>query len=76
MTIENDPSSPSHYRAGEIEVIDVIRDALDTDQFRGYCQGNIIKYILRANHHRQPTVEHLRKARDYLNWWIDEEVQS
>lgn len=75
MNIDNDPTSPNHYRAGEIEVIDVIRDALDTDQFRGYCQGNIIKYILRANHHRQPTVEHLRKARVYLDWWIESEVQ-
>ena len=66
---------PAHYTQGTIEVIDVIRDAMTGEQFKAYCQGNVIKYVLRANHHQQPTVEHLRKARDYLNWWIDEEVQ-
>lgn len=66
---------PEHYTQGNIEVIEVIRDTLDSEQFKGYCKGNVLKYVMRANHHRQPTVEHLRKARDYLNWWIDEEVQ-
>lgn len=66
---------PAHYTQGNIEVIEVIRDTLDSEQFKAYCQGNVLKYVMRANHHQQPTVEHLRKARDYLNWWIDEEVQ-
>ncbi len=44
-------SHPSHYTAGEIEVIDIIDDAVQgADPFEAVCQANIIKYILRYRH--------------------------
>ena len=30
---------PAHYTQGNIEVIEVIRDTLDSEQFKAYCQG-------------------------------------
>lgn len=42
-------NSPAHYRKGGIECIDAIRAALTPEEFRGFCKGNAIKYLFRAN---------------------------
>jgi hypothetical protein len=41
---------PPHYRQGGIECIDAIRAALTEEEFRGYCKGNVFKYLWRMNH--------------------------
>lgn len=71
---EYDAANPHHYKLGDMEAIDVIKESMTPEAWKGYCKGNILKYVLRANQHRQPTVEHLRKARKYLDWWIEGEV--
>lgn len=71
---EYDAANPHHYKLGDMEAIDVIKELMTPEAWKGYCKGNILKYVLRANQHRQPTVEHLRKARKYLDWWIEGEV--
>ena len=48
--------NPKHYMVGGYEAIDVIKAKLSPEEFRGYCKGNILKYIMRANykgHHDQ-----------------------
>ena len=69
-------NSPSHYQmAGlNIEVIDVIRSVLGDEKFEGYCRGNVIKYILRAD--KKNEIEDLKKARVYLNWEIESKEKS
>lgn len=69
-------NSPSHYQmAGlSIEVIDVIRSVLGDEKFEGYCRGNVIKYILRAD--KKNEIEDLKKARVYLNWEIESKEKS
>ena len=57
---------PSHYNSGNIEVIDVI---CDQGFGEGFCLGNTIKYILRANH-KENCIEDLKKAQWYLDYWI------
>lgn len=57
---------PPHYNAGEIEVIDFIRDQLGPEGFAAYCRGNAMKYLARFPHKGKP-VEDLKKA----NWYID-----
>lgn len=42
-----DPINPDHYRQGDIECIDAIEAALTPEEFRGYCKGNVIKYVWR-----------------------------
>ena len=38
---------PEHYRQGGIECIDAIEAALTPEEFRGYCKGNVLKYVWR-----------------------------
>lgn len=60
---------PKHYQLGDgLEAIDVIRATLG-DGFTAYCRGNILKYLLRAEH--KGGVEDLEKAAVYLGWEIE-----
>lgn len=58
-------NNPAHYKQGDIECIDAIRSALTPEEFRGYCKGNIIKYIWREKHKGQD--ESVQKAMWYAN---------
>ena len=40
-------NSPPHYTAGGIETIDYIRAKLSSEGYRGYLQGNLLKYASR-----------------------------
>lgn len=62
---------PSHYMLEglDIEAIDVIRSVLG-DGFAAYCRGNVLKYLIRADH-KGRRVEDLRKAAKYIEWEIE-----
>lgn len=60
---------PSHYADKNIEVIDYIRDTLETNEFTGYCEGNVLKYVSRWR--KKGGVEDLKKAQVYLGWMIE-----
>lgn len=55
---------PPHYTHGKIEPIDVIRD-----WGLGFCLGNTVKYIARAEH-KGSKLQDLEKAR----WYLDREI--
>jgi hypothetical protein len=57
---------PPHYKVGGIEAIDYIQAKLTAEEFAGFCKGNALKYISRANHKKDAT-EDLRKAIWYLD---------
>jgi hypothetical protein len=57
-------NSPEHYR-GQIECIDAIQAALTPEEFRGFCKGNVIKYIFRER--RKGGNESLKKGQWYIN---------
>ena len=57
-------NSPSHYTSGSVECIDAIRAALTPEEFRGFCKGNVIKYVWRERH--KGCAESLQKAAWYL----------
>ena len=40
-------NSPPHYTSGGIECIDYIRAKLSSEGYRGYLQGNLLKYASR-----------------------------
>ena len=61
---------PSHYTAGGIEVIDFIVAKLTGEEFSGFCKGNVLKYVSRANH--KNGLEDLRKAKWYVDRLIEE----
>ena len=57
---------PSHYNSGQIEAIDIIKDA---GMIEGFCLGNALKYILRARL-KGTFTEDLKKARWYIDYMI------
>lgn len=65
---------PNHYTFGDIEVIDYIRDKLTPEEFQGYCEGNVLKYVSRWRH--KGGVEDLRKAEVYLKWMIESAMKE
>lgn len=60
---------PAHYTTGGMEVIDILRAKMSPEEFRGFCKGNIIKYILRAEH--KDGAQAYRKAGAYCAYLID-----
>ena len=68
MTEETDNINPSHYKQGEIEVIDFI-----IDQKMDYLAASAMKYLCRYNHkHKgEGQIEDLRKARRFIEKLID-----
>ena len=56
---------PSHYTTGKYEVIDILEDKLSPEEFKGFLKGNILKYILRAEH--KNGMEDYEKSLWYLN---------
>ena len=69
--VSHDPvNSPSHYTAGGIEVIEILKAKLTKDEYRGYLLGNILKYTMRHRHKNGH--EDLRKAEWYLKRLIGE----
>lgn len=57
-------NQPDHYCQGSIECIDAIQAALTPEEFRGYCKGNVLKYVWREQ--RKGGFESLKKAQWYL----------
>ena len=63
---------PSHYIGnGGIQAMDVMREFMSPERYAGFCQGNIIKYILRYK--RKNGLLDLEKCRDYLDELIKTE---
>lgn len=61
---------PSHYNAGNIEIIDAIEDwKLE------FSLGCVIKYVARADHKDDP-IEDLQKAAWYLNREINRRLEA
>ena len=69
MAEETDNINPSHYKQGEIEVIDFI-----LDQKMDYLAASAMKYLCRYNHKHmgEGQIEDLRKAR----WFIEKLINT
>jgi len=66
---QDNVNSPEHYKAFPVEVIDIIKYTLTTEQFKGYCLGNEIKYRMRAGiKNPEKTLEDIQKAEVYRKW--------
>lgn len=66
-------SRPSHYTAGEIEVIDIIAQTVAgyDDPFVGHCIGTATKYLNRAPYKHASPLEDLKKSRAYIDFAIE-----
>jgi len=63
-------NQPPHYTSGSIEGIEAIRAALTPEEFRGFCKGNVIKYVWRER--LKGGDESLKKAEWYLKRLTDD----
>ena len=63
-------NSPDHYTHNGIEAINVIEAKLTDEQYQGYLQGSVMKYLLRSNYKGKRN-EDLKKAQWYLNTLVE-----
>lgn len=68
LPVDDNPVTSDYYKMGGVETIDYLHAFLTEDEFNGFCKGNIIKYVSRAN--RKDGIEDIRKARDYIRYLI------
>lgn len=66
---------PSHYNEGKIECIEYIKDKFTDEELYGFCIGNAIKYITRAEH-KGKKEEDLRKAIWYIDYYLKNEIAT
>lgn len=64
--IDNQP----HYKNQGIEPIVLMRKNFSKEEFTGFLQGNVLKYMLRYKD--KNGLEDLKKAKTYLTWLIEE----
>lgn len=63
-----DDATDTRYRHGSLECIDAIRAALTPEEFRGFCKGNVMKYVWRERYKGGDC--DLDKARDYVGYAV------
>ena len=71
---EDPVNLPAHYRSGNIECIDYIKDMMSPEAYRGYLLGNVTKYLDRYRFKGKPQ-EDLKKAMWYLTQ-LQQEVSN
>lgn len=63
---------PAHYGGDTpYEVIKVLASWMTPEEFAGFCLGNVIKYVSRAGKKTGGVDEDLRKARWYLDYYLE-----
>jgi len=66
---DEEVNHPKHYNKGKYETYDVIVDTLGKHEAISYCQGNILKYIMRMWNKDKP-LQDAEKAEWYLKAMI------
>lgn len=61
----------SHYKNQGIEPIVLMKTNFSKEEYAGFLQGNVLKYMLRYKD--KNGLEDLKKAKTYLTWLIEEE---
>jgi len=47
---QKDNINPEHYTQGGLEVFDILKAKLTSEELEGFCKGNIIKYLFREKY--------------------------
>lgn len=73
-SVKDDVHNPDHYKLNglNIEVVDVIRSVLTEDEFKGWCKGNALKYLMRAGKKdKAKEKQDFAKAGVFISWLTD-----
>lgn len=63
----------AHYKNQGVEPIELMRANFTKEEYAGFLQGNVLKYMLRYKN--KNGIEDLKKAKTYLTWLIKEEIK-
>lgn len=63
---------PNHYNTGNIECISAIKASMSVEAFKGFCKGNVLKYMWR--YESKGGRQDLQKAKVYLGWLEEAEA--
>ena len=63
---------PSYYERIPVQPIEYMHLVMSKEEFRGYCIGNIMKYLSRYGHKDDPQKE-AKKVADYARWLFENE---
>ena len=66
---QDNVNHPYHYEAYTLETIVAIAGQSTPDEFRGFCKGNVMKYL--ARYRNKNGLEDLEKAAWYLDRLAD-----
>lgn len=65
---EDEAINPAHYKSGDIECIDAIKESMSNIAYKGYLKGNCMKYLWRyETKHLDNPQQDLEKAQWYLD---------
>lgn len=67
---EHDVRNQLHYKNNSIEPIEYMRKNFTKEEYRGFLQGNVHKYM--ARYKDKNGLEDLKKAKVYLEWLIED----
>ena len=73
-SVKDDVHNPAHYKLNglNIEVVDVIRATLTDEEFKGWCRGNALKYLMRAGKKdKAKEKQDFAKAGVFISWLTD-----
>lgn len=73
-SIKNEVHNPQHYKLDglNIEVVDVIKAVLTDEEFKGWCKGNALKYLMRAGKKdKSKEKQDFAKAGVFISWLTD-----
>lgn len=72
LKVYDQVNNVQHYKIfnEEKEVIQLIEDRLGEENFKEYCLGNIIKYVMRCKH-KGKFSQDLNKAKRYINYILE-----
>lgn len=72
--IKDDVHNPEHYKLNglNIEAVDVVRAVLTEEEFKGWCRGNALKYLMRAGKKdKAKEKQDFAKAGVFISWLTD-----
>ena len=57
--------TPKHYDK-KVQPIEYMQSVMTKEEFKGFCKGNVIKYLSRAD--QKGGINDYRKALVYMDW--------
>ena len=68
-------SKSTYYDVGGIEVMDIIKAKLTSEQYKGFLLGSALKYLLRANFKHNTPDRDFEKANNMIQWLAENEIK-